>query len=77
MYRILLAGVVLATTLIPAAAQQKYEADGVDLTRVEYEQFREPEIQLSFFVPTLQLFLPFFVEHTNKSSVCAESNAGG
>lgn len=42
MYRILLAGVVLATTLLPAAAQQKYEADGVDLTRVEYEQFREP-----------------------------------
>ena len=37
-----LAGLLLAATLSPALAQQKYEVDGIDLTRVEYEQFREP-----------------------------------
>ena len=42
MNKSLLAGLLLAATLLPASAQQKYEADGVDLTRVEYEQFREP-----------------------------------
>ncbi|MCR4825072.1 MAG: hypothetical protein K5849_06935, partial [Bacteroidales bacterium] len=42
MNKSLLAGFVLAVSLLPAAAQQKYEVDGIDLTRVEYEQFREP-----------------------------------
>lgn len=37
-----LAGLLLAASLSPAAAQQKYEIDGIDMTRVEYEQFREP-----------------------------------
>ena len=36
------AGVLLAVILFPAAAQQKYEVGGVDMTRVEYERFREP-----------------------------------
>ncbi|MCR5841567.1 MAG: hypothetical protein K6G86_05765 [Bacteroidales bacterium] len=42
MNKFLLAGLLLAASLAPAAAQQKYEVDGIDMTRVEYEQFREP-----------------------------------
>ena len=37
-FSVLLASVVC----MAASAQQKYTVDGIDMTRVEYEQFREP-----------------------------------
>ena len=34
-----------AACLLPAAlsAQEKYEINGIDMTRVEYDQFRNPD----------------------------------
>ncbi|MBP5612462.1 MAG: hypothetical protein J6X20_07065 [Bacteroidales bacterium] len=45
MKKILRSGLALAVCLLAvgAAAQTKYEVEGIDLTRVEYEQFREPD----------------------------------
>lgn len=45
MKKILRPGLALAVCLLAvgAAAQTKYEVEGIDLTRVEYEQFREPD----------------------------------
>lgn len=39
------AGLLAACLLLPAAlcAQSKYEVEGIDLTKVEYEHFREPD----------------------------------